>query len=107
MFTAQIGSSKIGDIAYMPTEGMIRPGVTNVGLSFQNVGLGTLDVAFTYDPSHLAIKPDANVQAGVHWSTVATAVAAGALAVPSIQAFPTAVRVTFAAAGGGIVINSQ
>lgn len=107
MFTAQIGSSKIGDVAYMSTEGMIRPGITNVGLSFQNVGAGTVDVAFTYDPSHLAIKPDAAAQAGVHWSTVATAVAAGALAVPSIQAFPTAVKFTFAAAGGGIVVNSQ
>jgi len=87
-------------VAYITTDNLLRPGSSNVGLSYQNLGAGSLTLAVTYDDPKLATNPVS--QAGVTWSPTKT-IASGDVA-PSDGSFPTALKVVFASAQGSIGI---
>ena len=102
VFRAKVGSRKIGDVAYLSTDGFVRPGITNDGLSIQNLDKtvgSTVTVSFSYSDPDLATNPSAAAQAGVVWDAEVT-VAAGQAESLGAGLMPTAVKLVFSAATG-------
>ncbi len=107
-FRAKIGARKVSDVAYLATDGFIRPGNTNDGLSIQNLDKtvgSTVTVSVTYSDPDQATNPSSAVQAGVVWDSEIT-VSAGQAETLASGLSPTAIKLVFSHATGQAALVS-
>lgn len=104
-FQVTMVADTLDDVGFIDTGGLIRPGNTNNALSFQSIG-GSMEISFTTEDPRRATNPDSAVQATIAWKLMGTIAAKGDFLPDTDGATPTAVRVKFTSAPGGVTINS-
>lgn len=72
-FKTRVSATEAGDVAFLTTVGMFRPGVTNMGISVAASMLpsgGSVDLYYTLDEVDIACNPMPEAQASVRWNRV-------------------------------------
>lgn len=105
-FSLRILADAAGGTIVISTDGLFRPGITNLGLCFfgESPGAATIAIAYTQSPAEQAINRDSGAVNNVTWQNIIPSLTLATETRDSTWFTPTAIKVTFAG-GAAAALN--